>query len=83
MILEKFIPRLFLTFPTKPERFSRLQVGHERQKLLFLPQIGLIHSQLPQRRSASYRCALTGLPYRFLKSRYVTVADCSQASSNW
>src|SRR5882762_6613478 len=32
---------------------------------------------------SSYRCALTGLPYRFLKSRYVTVADCSQASSNW
>src|SRR5260370_30197873 len=53
ILLEKLIQRLFLTFPTKPQRFSRLQLRHCCQKLLPLPQVNLVHSHLPQRRSTS------------------------------
>src|SRR3984893_15330733 len=53
VLLEKLIQRFFLTLPSKPLRFSRLQVRHYRQKLLALRQIDLIYSHLPQCGSAS------------------------------
>ena len=62
VLLEKLIQPLFLAFPTKPQRFSRLQVGHDRQKLLLLPQVDLIDSHLSQRRSASRSCPALQIP---------------------
>src|SRR6201997_141303 len=62
VLLEKLIQRLLLPFPTQPQRFSRLQVGHHRQKLLFLPQIDLVDSHLSQRRAASALCPALQIP---------------------
>src|SRR5215471_14647046 len=49
VLLEKLVPRFFLSLSSKPERFSALQVRHHRQKLLFLPQVDLVHSHLPRK----------------------------------
>jgi len=38
VLLEELVQRLFLTLPSEPQRFSRLQVGHYRHKLLALPR---------------------------------------------
>src|ERR1700723_4069240 len=46
MFLEDLVQRLFLPLPSEPQRFSRLQIAHHREKFLLLPQMDLIHSHL-------------------------------------
>src|ERR1700677_1463863 len=44
VFLEELVQRLFLPLPSEPQRFSRLQIAHHREKFLLLPQMDLIHS---------------------------------------
>src|ERR1039458_4013169 len=50
------VERLFLPFPTKPQRFSRRQITHHREELLLLPQMDLIDAHLPQGRLPASGC---------------------------
>src|SRR5580700_8491050 len=40
---EELVQRLFLPLPSKPQRFSRLQIAHHCEEFLFLPQMDLVH----------------------------------------
>src|ERR1700720_4203412 len=51
--IEELVQGLLLPLPPEPQRFTALQVARDGQEFLLLPQMDLIHSQLPQRRFVS------------------------------
>src|ERR1017187_4611734 len=62
LLLEELVQRLFLPFPPEPQRLSRLQVAYHGEKLLFLPQMNLVHPHLPQGRLPACRCPALQIP---------------------
>lgn len=53
--LKELVQALFLPLPPEPQRLAGFQVAHHAEKLLFLPQIDLIHAHLAQPRLPTRR----------------------------